>query len=581
MTSPNVQDGTQIAEDLQSPSDCGVISTHIVKTLAEVLAAVGNDPPPYFNMLRSTAVRLEAFFGKPAHEISLDSIYANHEGFRPFLKKQPYKENSVRAYVNFVRILLNVASQLGWKPFANVPEVWKVILTRASEAGCLELGKFLAQTRSSPADVTQADGERWLQIKIRQGIKYGSAKTRMNEFWRILVAAGYRKNATEAQTNRTKYGVPLSDLPPLLRDEVIELLRWKSVDFEPGRLQSERIRKISANHLQQAFSILYGYAVNIRKSGDVTSLCKLVQESNINDFVAWSMNVRKKQSAPLVAQLGSMLAAVSQHPRYRALNWTWFRPILGSIRCDSSDEVKSRKALKYLDYSEMEKIPAKIRATRGHAAKQNPALVARAVRDELLMKWLVILPWRQRNIRECRIDGPNPNLFKEKIPPFSYIDKPEWALQEETKKPDAEFWQFRFSKDETKTGISIRALVPRPLIPLLEEYIAEARPLLVKGKTPDSLFVTSDGDPMGGRYVTLLVSDLSLRHGGRRVTPHLFRDIVAFAWLKAHREDYLTLSKMLWHKSILTTIDYYGSRFNESSASIAMESWVEEREAKS
>ena len=60
---------------------------------------------------------------------------------------------------------------------------------------------------------------------------------------------------------------------------------------------------------------------------------------------------------------------------------------------------------------------------------------------------------------------------------------------------------------------------------------------------------------------------------GHRVTPHLFRDIVAYAWLKANPKDYLTLSKMLWHKNVSTTIYYYGSRFNDSSASVAMESW--------
>jgi hypothetical protein len=48
--------------------------------------------------------------------------------------------------------------------------------------------------------------------------------------------------------------------------------------------------------------------------------------------------------------------------------------------------------------------------------------------------------------------------------------------------------------------------------------------------------------------------------------------------LKAHSKDYLTLSKMLWHKNISTTINYYAGFFNESSGVCAMESWIEERE---
>jgi integrase len=79
--------------------------------------------------------------------------------------------------------------------------------------------------------------------------------------------------------------------------------------------------------------------------------------------------------------------------------------------------------------------------------------------------------------------------------------------------------------------------------------------------------------------MTMLVGDLTTRHGGRRVTPHPFRDIVAYTWLKSHPKDYLTLSKMLWHTDINTTIKTYGSRFNESSGVTAMETWQDERAA--
>jgi hypothetical protein len=36
-------------------------------------------------------------------------------------------------------------------------------------------------------------------------------------------------------------------------------------------------------------------------------------------------------------------------------------------------------------------------------------------------------------------------------------------------------------------------------------------------------------------------------------------------------EDYLTLSKILWHTNINTTIRIYGRRFNESAALCRME----------
>jgi integrase len=199
--------------------------------------------------------------------------------------------------------------------------------------------------------------------------------------------------------------------------------------------------------------------------------------------------------------------------------------------------------------------------------------------EELMIEWLLIFAWRQRNLRECRVSGPEPNLFKARVPDFSSIDMPEWALKAEGENPKAEFWQVRFSAEETKTGMSVHSLVPRQLIGLLEEYLSEYRPLLTKARHCDTLFVSPEAATVKTGFVVNAVSDLTLRYGGRRVTPHLFRDIVAYTWLKAHPKDFLTLSKMLWHKNVKTTIDYYGTRFNDSSALVAMESWLEERKS--
>jgi hypothetical protein len=199
---------------------------------------------------------------------------------------------------------------------------------------------------------------------------------------------------------------------------------------------------------------------------------------------------------------------------------------------------------------------------------------------ELLMTWIVTLPWRQRNIRECRIDGPAPNLFKAKIPPFNDLDKPDWVRLKESIDPAAEFWQFRFSPDETKTKRGIHCLLPRQLVDLLEEYLRYHRDNLLRGSGSDTLFVNHCGRPMNTQQMIDSVSTMTLRHADRRITPHPFRDIVAYTWLKENPRDFLTLSKMLWHADIKTTIEIYGSRFNESSGVVAMESWLEQRDAK-
>jgi integrase len=179
------------------------------------------------------------------------------------------------------------------------------------------------------------------------------------------------------------------------------------------------------------------------------------------------------------------------------------------------------------------------------------------------------------------VSGPTPNLFKGSIPPFSDITKPDWVIEEEAKNCKAEFWQFQFNVVETKTGIDVHSLLPKQLIPLLEEYLREHRPRLLRSGNPETLFLNRAGRTISRSSMTELVEELTLRYGGKKVNPHSFRDIVAYTWLRHHPEDYFTLSKMLWHSNLATTTEIYGSRFNESAGVAAMESWLDKRQTES
>ena len=65
-----------------------------------------------------------------------------------------------------------------------------------------------------------------------------------------------------------------------------------------------------------------------------------------------------------------------------------------------------------------------------------------------------------------------------------------------------------------------------------------------------------------------------MRYVDRSLNPHIYRDIFAYHWLDQHPHDYLTLSKILWHRNIKETIDTYGSEFDESHAVVRVEEWL-------
>lgn len=94
------------------------------------------------------------------------------------------------------------------------------------------------------------------------------------------------------------------------------------------------------------------------------------------------------------------------------------------------------------------------------------------------------------------------------------------------------------------------------------------------------LFVTPRGKQMRPDQVGKVIGYWTIQFAKNRTTPHIIRDSVAYRWLKAHPKDYLTLSKILWHKRVQTTVEIYGARFDESSGACAMEEWLDERAAK-
>ncbi len=580
MTIASLHFGTENAlERHDSSPDC-VANADTLTSMADILRELAKDPPPQLRMLRSTCAQFAAYQNTAPEQITINAMDQNKGGFRAYLETRKYKENSVRTYVNFVRILLNYARVLGHDLSREVPEAWREVLALSNAQRCGAIALHLMRTRKDPRDVTIEDVNSWLAMISREGLAFLYAQKKTTHFWRILRECGCTNQNPMCFVREKRYGVRLRDFPPRMKQEVTDLLKWKCADYSIDRPKNGHHRAITSKFLQQVFCTLLGYALNIRNETQIGSIQELVRRDIVGGYVEWCINERKVKGGPLQRKLGVLWSALRHHPSFKPLDWGWLRSLADGIPIEHESELKARKAAKYLDYPSLESIAAQLCAERTKAEKDNPKRAALLCMYELLIRWLLTLPWRQRNVREMRISGSMPNLFRSAVPPFTPIDKPDWVVQEEQRNSAAEFWQFRFSPAETKTKIAPHALLPRQLTGILEEYLTKWRLLLVGSSDPGTLFVNRIGGRMTQLDIARAVSDLTVRYGGRRVTPHLFRDIVAFTWLKTHPQDYLTLSKLLWHSNVNTTIRIYGGRFNESSGVCAMEAWLDQRNSK-
>jgi len=208
----------------------------------------------------------------------------------------------------------------------------------------------------------------------------------------------------------------------------------------------------------------------------------------------------------------------------------------------------------------------------------SPALVtALLMLDYLLILWLVILPWREKNLAGCKIGTHKSGANVFKGPVRETLGLPHWVEKRLAKNPNETFWQFHFPGTVTKNHKDVSGILPRRLIKPLEEFLFVHRPVIVGDRQCDRLFVNWNGAPMAACSIINHVETITLRYIGRRINPHAFRNSFSVQWLIDHPKDYLTLAKILWHSDERTVVKIYGALYDESQAAKQVDEWSETR----
>lgn len=374
-----------------------------------------------------------------------------------------------------------------------------------------------------------------------------------------------------------------------MREDALAVVKWKQAPYAKGRRASSKVRPISAENLKNAIMGQYGFLLNVLPGlagstikadpASIRTLPELFTPDLVSAFIDWAINTRKLKGQSMVARLATICAALKEYPSYAENDFSWYDELIRSIPLEPESQRRERKEQKYIAYEAAADIPRRIQETRQEAATRGVRPLAFTVHDELLMKWLVILPWRQRNIRECRVGlkSEGANLFKAEIEQWDAVRKPRWLEERLKVNPHEQVWQYHFRESETKNGHEVRSILPQRLVPLLEEYLNHHQAHIVTTDDQGTLFLNRRGHPLDSGHLNALISKLTLRHAGRRVSPHRFRDIWAYWWLSSHPEDYLTVSKKLWHRNLEVTIRVYGCKFDESHADCRVENFIDEQ----
>jgi integrase len=122
--------------------------------------------------------------------------------------------------------------------------------------------------------------------------------------------------------------------------------------------------------------------------------------------------------------------------------------------------------------------------------------------------------------------------------------------------PNTMYWLV-FPHYDVKNRVDLNFKFDQPLTDLIDEYVQEFRPTLLRGANGPWLF---PGEGSGPKTKLGLSNQITMRIQkaiGLRVTVHQFRHAAVAIYLKHRPGDYETVRRLLGHRNIMTTTNFY------------------------
>jgi site-specific recombinase XerD len=92
---------------------------------------------------------------------------------------------------------------------------------------------------------------------------------------------------------------------------------------------------------------------------------------------------------------------------------------------------------------------------------------------------------------------------------------------------------------------------------VIEEYVQDYRPTVLRGANSDWLFPGTNGASKNPHLFGIQVTDRIQKATGLRITLHQFRHAAAAIYLEHHPGDYETVRRLPGHRNIRTTNNFY------------------------
>jgi integrase len=120
---------------------------------------------------------------------------------------------------------------------------------------------------------------------------------------------------------------------------------------------------------------------------------------------------------------------------------------------------------------------------------------------------------------------------------------------------DGPYW-LTFPKYDVKNRVDLDFRFDQPLTDLIDEYVNEFRPVLLRGANENWLFPGESGQPKHKMHFSKQITVRIQKTTGLRITVHQFRHAAA-AIYQHHPGNYEHIRRILGHRNLTTPVKFY------------------------
>jgi integrase len=407
--------------------------------------------------------------------------------------------------------------------------------------------RYCSITGMAPVDVNEAAVDAYMRYRAETTALATDIKARraIARAWNACAAEieGWPQQRVLEPPLRVKAWPQWQDFPTGLRNELDAYLTSLT---KPRRSSTgKRLRRCKPLTIKTRRVELVGFAKKAVRLGipieDLSSLAVLLAPEVVEKVIdsEWAKNGEQPKISTIdmakklygVARAWGCLdgAALDRLDDLRA-DLEQYRPAgmteknLNLIRQVLNEEVWTRVV----------NCPAKLMRQARSMKDRAPVKAAVTAQIAVAIAILSVAPVRSGNLATIRFDE---NLIKPGGPGTPYL--------------------LVFPDYDVKNRVALTFGLEADVTALIDEYVHDYRPAVVRGSNEPWLFPGGSINPKGAHLFGIQISERIEKLTGLRMTIHQFRHAAAAIYLKHNPGHYETVRQFLGHRNIRTTVNFY------------------------